>query len=123
TSITVQWTQGTNPSSVTPYVVNLSTASGFNGANDLSSTTFNLNATFTGLVPETTYYAEVKAVNFSGISTVYLNVGSTVTQSANAPTNLVYTGAISTSLRPQWTAHYPAGQSYILQVSPYACDF
>src|SRR5207244_9144189 len=98
---------GAKPSNVTHYVVNLSTTSSVDGVNDLSSTTFNLNATFTGLAPSTTYYAEVKAMNFSGISTTYLNVGSSVTLPANAPTNLIYTGATSTNLSAQWTSPFP----------------
>src|SRR5207248_2955892 len=61
--------------------------------------------------------------NFSGISTSYLFLNSTVTLPANAPTNLVFTGSNPTDLTASWTAPSPAGQTYILQVSTSQSDF
>src|SRR5262249_44220068 len=51
TSLTVNWQQNGNPSAVTRYDVEISTSNAFNGANDQTVTTYNLNNTFTGLVP------------------------------------------------------------------------
>ena len=89
TSITVTWTRGNNPATVTLYTVQLSTVSNFVGGTTLSSTTTNVNANFTSLVPDTVYNAQVKAINHSGISTAYVALGSTRTNAANVPTNRV----------------------------------
>src|SRR5207248_2990634 len=60
TSITVAWTRNGNPSGITKYIVELSTENGFGAGITLTSTTYNLNGTFTNLIPDTTYYAQVK---------------------------------------------------------------
>lgn len=96
TSVTVNWLANSNPTNVTQYVVNLSTVNGFATGTTLSSTTYNLNATFTSLSVATTYYAQVKTVNHSGLSTSFLTIGSTVTISS--ATTLTWTGATDT----QW---------------------
>src|SRR5262249_52216094 len=117
TSLTVTWDKGNNPANVTRYVINVSTSVNFDGSLDQSSSTYNLNASFTGLVPATTYYAEVKAVNHSGISTAFLNLGSTVTLGSPAPTGLVFIAATTQTLTAQWSPTTPPGSSYTLQVS------
>src|SRR4029077_4753598 len=93
TSVSVTWAENGNPLNVTKYVVQLSTTNGFNGANDLTTATYLSTATFTNLVPATTYYAHVKAVNHSEISTNYTFLGSTLTLTANPPTVLTFIGS------------------------------
>jgi hypothetical protein len=63
-----------------------------------SATTYSLSNTFTSLVPDTTYYSRVKAINHSGIETAYTDLGSTMTLKSPTPTGLVYTSATTTSL-------------------------
>src|SRR5205814_4755583 len=75
TSVTVNWLTGGNPSNVTKYIVQLSTVSDFLTGQLKSSTTYNLSGTFINLIPDTTYYAQVKAVNHSEIETSYLTLG------------------------------------------------
>src|SRR5205814_7932033 len=75
TSVTVNWLTGGNPSNVTKYIVELSTVSDFLTGQLKSSTTYNLSGTFINLIPDTTYYAQVKAVNHSEIETSYLTLG------------------------------------------------
>src|SRR6185295_14941727 len=82
-----------------------------------SATTYLLTATFDTLTPDSTYYAEVRAVNHSGIDTDYLQLGSTKTRTSNAPTNLQFTAASTNTLTATWTASDPAGNTYTLRVS------
>ncbi len=95
TSVTVQWDSNGNPLASTLYEIDLSTAVSFDGSLDQSSMTFNTSFSFTELTDETSYYARAKAINQSGISTVYTLLGSTVTQTI-AGVNRIWTGAIST---------------------------
>ncbi len=116
TSVTVTWSNNSN-STLTSYVTQLSTVSDFGSGNVLSSTTRVVSAEFTGLVPATTYYTRVKAVNNSGISTAWANLGSTITLTPNAPTSLHFTAAQTNSLTAAWSASNPPANSYTLQVS------
>jgi len=109
TSLTVSWQNGANPVDVTKYVVDLSTDSGFAPVATASSETYLLNGTFFTLVPDATYYAQVKAVNHSEIPTNYLALGSTKTLQTPIPTNLTFTAAAATNLTASWTAPNPAG--------------
>ncbi|OVE78360.1 hypothetical protein BVX98_00455, partial [bacterium F11] len=122
TSLTVTWTEGTNPPSVTWYVIEISTANNFTGGDDKSTETYGLNGQFTGLMPETTYYAQVKAVNHYGVHTNYLNLGSTETLPATEPGSFQYIASSSYSLTGDWTASDPAGDTYTMQLST-ANDF
>src|SRR5205814_9233647 len=117
TSVTVNWLSGGNPASVTKHIVELSTVNGFGSGTNLTSTTYNLNGVFTGLIPDATYYAQVKAVNHSEIPTAYLDLGSTKTLQSPIPTNLAYTTGTATSLTASWNATSPAGDSYTFRVS------
>src|SRR5205823_6652575 len=117
TSLTVNWTNGANPANVTKYIVELSTVSGFGSGTTVSSTTYNLSGIFINLIPDATYYGQVKALNHYDIETAYLALGSTKTNQANAPTGLAFTSATVSSLTASWNASSPAGNSYTLQVS------
>src|ERR1019366_4678122 len=75
TSITVTWQDGGNPSGTT-YQIQLSTTNSFNGSSDQTLQTAVLSQAFSNLDPATTYYAQVEAINYSGIPTGYLNLGS-----------------------------------------------
>lgn len=80
TTATITWTAGLNPASVTRYVVEVSTGAFPNAfGNNLSSSTYGLSATFTGLIAGTTYWSQVKAINHGNIATAYASIGSTVT--------------------------------------------
>ncbi|MCG3205053.1 MAG: hypothetical protein KCHDKBKB_01770 [Elusimicrobia bacterium] len=122
-SLTFAWTNGNNPEFITKYVAEISTAAFPNSyGENQSSTTYNLNAGFTGLRPGVTYYAQVKAVNHNEVGTLYLVLGTTVTKSAIAPTGLDYTDATSTTLTAGWNQVTLEDDFYTLQVSS-ANDF
>jgi hypothetical protein len=97
-SITMAWSNGFNPVSVTKYEVEISTVNDFTGTNDQISYTYNLNSTFTGLLAEVVYYGQVRALNHREVPSAYLVLGSTQTRVPNAPTNIHVTTATSTSI-------------------------
>src|SRR5262249_19056214 len=101
----------------------ISTSNNFTGANDQVAFTDNTDNTFIGLLAETVYYGQVRAVNHSGIPTSYLILGSTQTSIPNAPTNLHVTTATSTGLTAAWDSSVPAGNTYTLQLSTSNSDF
>src|SRR6185436_9786928 len=77
----------------------------------------NADAAFANLIPTTAYYGRVRALNHSGIATAWTALGSTTTLTPNAPTNLRYTGATTSSLTAAWDAPIPAGDNYTLQIA------
>lgn len=116
TSVTVQWDPATNPTDVTRYEVRLTT----NGALTppfTTHTTTDISDEFTGLSPFTTYYAQVRAINHFNIPTNWVALGSTQTRIPDAPTNLQFTNVWTSSVAVSWTAPFPAGSSYTLQVA------
>jgi len=121
-SMTVNWSSGTaasgyNPTGI-PYKVELSTTAGFNQIL-ISSQTYNLNSGFTGLTPNTTYYARVTAINNAGIATQAFNLGS-VSTLALQPTASVspITAVTATSMMFNWNnGGNPNGTSYALEYS------
>ncbi len=121
TSITVTWDKGINPALVTHYDVRLGTSSNFTGV-ETSIATDNLSADFTSLVPNTTYYGRVRAINHSGIPTTFLVLGSTRTQTTPTPTNLIYVAASTNTLTGTWTQINTPADTYTLEVST-AIDF
>lgn len=117
TSVTVTWLENSNPLNVTQYAVQLSTVQTFDSGNILSTGTTNLQVAFENLDSGTTYYAQAKAINHSGISTQWIPLGSTVTMAPQTPTNFHFTAAQPTSLTAAWNLPSPAGETYTLQVS------
>ena len=86
------WQAGGNPGG-TEYRAEVSTATDFSGPLT-SSVTVNLYGVMFGLLPNTTYYGRVAAVNGAGIPSGYLSLGSTVTF-IQAPT-AVYADEVTT---------------------------
>jgi len=78
-ALRVDWTAPDNPAA-TQYFCELSTTSGFNLTTVSTQAMYAVNyATFTGLSPNTTYYARVIARNGSYVYTDYTYAGSTRT--------------------------------------------
>ncbi len=117
TSITVTWLGNNNPFPATWFRVQLSTVPDFLSGTTLSSTTNNLNSTFSSLIPDSIYFGRVAAVNHSGVPTAFVNLGSTATLPVNAPTGLFISSAATNRLTGGWTASAPTGDSYTFQVS------
>ncbi|MCX5786277.1 MAG: fibronectin type III domain-containing protein [Elusimicrobia bacterium] len=105
-SVTVNWTQSTNPTGVTLYRAQASTDSAF-GLVAASSDTYNLNAVFPGLSPNTTYYARVAAISLNGIITDYKALGSTITW-VETPTRIYFDEVSSTAITAAAYAANPA---------------
>ena len=79
-ALTVSWSPNGNPEG-TAYQAAVSTASDFSGI-ALTSATAAGAAGFSGLVPNTTYYARVLAVNHGGQPTPFTVVPATITPAA-----------------------------------------
>lgn len=67
-SITINWKRGSNPPDITYYLAKISSEAAFSGT-VLSSVTASLTATFTGLVPNASYYLQVSALNLTNVPT------------------------------------------------------
>jgi len=118
-SAAAQWGANGNSAS-THYTLNLSTAANFTGTL-FSSTTYNLSATLTGMSPNATYYAEVRAFNNYGIATSFVALGSTVTQASEPlasalPFNPVYASSLTVGFQNGSPAN-PTGTVYDVQLS------
>ena len=112
------WTANGNPP-LTNYQAVLSTGSSpsTNGfAGNFVSTTTNLSATFTPLIPNTTYFVDVKDFN-GGVSSVYTPLGSTITW-ANPPAVGTSPVVLSTQITANWgTGNNPPGTTYVAEIS------
>ncbi|MEK7384433.1 MAG: LamG-like jellyroll fold domain-containing protein, partial [Elusimicrobiota bacterium] len=106
----------------TLYDVQLSSFSNFNVF--YTSRTLNLAAAFTGLSPNTTYYAQAAALNRSGIATAFTALGSTATLAvAPGPVVTTYTAITANSFTMSWSSgtptpgYNPDGTTYAAQIS------
>src|SRR5262249_45375712 len=119
TQLRANWTSNGNLDG-TSYTVVLSTADspGTNGfPGNLSITTALSSATFSGLVPNTLYFADVNASNAGGNS-AFTDLGSVATL-ANPPTPVAPTGIGTNQITARWgTNGNPAGTQYLVQASP-----
>ena len=122
-SMTVSWTAGFNPISITTYTVELSTASDFNAyASSISFSTMpaggSPTASFAGLSGLTTYYFRVKALNHNGIFSAFAELGSTRTllNALPAPVLGALTQVGVSSLTASWTL-VPGATGYTLSAS------
>jgi len=127
-SMTVNWSSGTAASGYDPagtlYKVELSTASGFNPVFN-SSQTYNLNAGFANLIPNTTYYARSQAINQGGAATAFAVLGSTLMPAAipGQPMGAAYTEIYTSSMTVNWSSgtvasgYNPAGTLYKVELS------
>lgn len=115
---TVIWNSNGNPNG-TFYKAVISTGAspGANGfAGNVSSTTANLYASYSGLIPNTAYFAAVQALG-SGGNSPFSSLGSTVTL-ANAPLSASPVSISSTQITIAWLANSnPSGTGYIAQAS------
>ncbi|MFA5809833.1 MAG: LamG-like jellyroll fold domain-containing protein, partial [Thermoleophilia bacterium] len=122
-SLTVNFSSGTpqNPAG-TAYQVQLSSFSDFNVY--AASTTANLYAAFTGLAVNTTWFAQVRAQNYSGSVTDFTDLSSTATL-AVAPGIAVstYSNLTANGFTLAWSSgsasagYNPQGTNYAAQIS------
>ncbi|MCX5786275.1 MAG: fibronectin type III domain-containing protein [Elusimicrobia bacterium] len=104
-AVTVNWTQNTNPTGTTLYRTQMSFDPAF-GVGFVTNS-YNLSASFRGLVVNTTYYFRVAAVNGNGVMTAYTTLGSTMTL-VEAPTSIYFDEVSSTSITASGYAATPA---------------
>ncbi|MBI4668674.1 MAG: fibronectin type III domain-containing protein [Elusimicrobia bacterium] len=100
-SLAFQWNTNGN-SNETLFIADISSVVGF-ASNIISSQTLLNNASYTSLIPNTTYFTRVKARNHAGTDTDPLVMASTVTL-ANPPLTMAstYTAVAVSSLTFQW---------------------
>ncbi|MCX7956538.1 MAG: fibronectin type III domain-containing protein [Endomicrobia bacterium] len=108
TSITSRWLDNGNPDG-TIYICEVSSTTGFVVV--LSSQTTVLQAVFSNLQPNTTYYSRVKAKNFNSIDTAYVSLGSTITQ-CSLPDILPIEEVYLSSITVVWSSGTPANPEY-----------
>lgn len=107
-SLTVIWSSGSaagfNPPG-TMYQVELSTVGEFNQLISSMQTT-DLDVSFIELVPNTSYYARVRAVDYGGSATAFTLLGSSRTYAVvpGLPEGEVYAGVSSVSLAISWSS-------------------
>ncbi len=117
TSATVSWTANGNPAG-TVYEVHASTAATLDGANDSTMTVTGLSGQITGLIPDTLYYVSVRAINYAGVPTVWLSLGSGITGVQPPQPPYLFLSTTTTSFRLTWASGgNPAGVQYAIERS------
>ena len=115
TALTFSWSANGNRYPGTLYRVVSSTAPdplAPGGAVAVSSLTYNLNLSSSGLAANTTYYFRVAGVNKNGVSTAYTAAAGTATL-AYLPVFGSFTGVSASAISLDWTAGgNPAGTLY-----------
>lgn len=121
TAATLNWSSGTaaggyNPSG-TRYELQISTAFDFSGT-VISSITYSLFAGTSNLNANTTYYFQVRALNNSGVPTLFVNLGSTSTLAASLVAGSFSNMGVYT-IQANWTTvpSNPGWTLYELQTS------
>ena len=115
TQITANWIANGNPPGTT-YVAQISIDPGFSSGTS-SDTTSNNFLTFPGLVPNTTYYMRVQALNYNNAATGFTPLPSALTL-ANPPIAAAPTNIQATQITANWLANgNPVGTTYIAQIS------
>jgi hypothetical protein len=110
-STTVRWSANGNPLAATTFTVVLSTAPDYSAGGapyQLSLDTVPVwpGASFAGLVPNTTYFVSLTAVNFNGVRTASLAGGSTSTLAADPALGAqTFTGVSTDTLNLLWSAN------------------
>ncbi|MGH7441897.1 MAG: LamG-like jellyroll fold domain-containing protein, partial [bacterium] len=123
-SLTLSFNNGSPPNPTgTIYDVQISTDPGFSIWTD--SFTANLNASYSGLFVNTTYYAQVAAENGIGEPTAYQALGSTSTLAVlPATVGTTYSNIAATGFTLSWssgtasTGYNPDNTTYEAQASP-----
>jgi titin len=111
TSVTANWLANGNPSG-TEYQAERATDSGFTTDLANSGWVTATNATFNGLLPNTTYYLRVKARNTDTVQTGYTDLPASQTAPA-PPTSAAHTGVAATQVTANWGANgNPGGTEY-----------
>jgi hypothetical protein len=106
----------TGTGSVLTYIAEVSTASDFSAVVQSSDTLGPATFTFTGLTPNTTYFARAYAVNQDLVGGASL-AASTVTHPA-APAATAFAAATDSSAQSAWSANgNPAGTKYEASIS------
>ena len=110
------WTANGNPQN-TAYVAEISKDNFVSVS--FSSTTLNIPASFAGLIPNTTYTARVRAVNFSGSAGPYANPVVSTATLAVSPQSAVSSFTLTDGgLTMNWAAgDNPSGTIYEAEVS------
>ncbi len=114
TSVSFAWASGGNASG-TRYQAEISSISAVGAASSTVITTA-LSLTFSGLLPDTTYYARVKALGLIGFDSAYLTVGSTMT-SLTPPTSVRFSSATTTTLQMDWQSTTGPDIEFISEVT------
>ena len=117
-TLTFTWASGGNPGG-TSYTVELSSSGFAPGTAISSASTLALSQTFSGLLPNTTYYGRARAVNMDNVPGGYSAAVAAVTlplspSLAAAP----FTGGTSSGLTFNWTANgNPQNTTYVAEIS------
>ena len=101
--ITANWGNNNNPPGTT-YVAQISVDPGFSSGP--SSSTVNTFAAFLGLLPDTTYFMRVQAVNAAGIPTLPFTLLPSAVTHENAPAapgGAAFSNVTSTQIQTNWT--------------------
>ncbi len=116
TGMTVSWSTGTNPAG-TLYQAEISASASFTPLAG-SSSTRNTFASFTGLTPNTLYFARALAISQGGLATAYTTFGSTPTI-VLAPTLPAqpFSNQSADGFTFTFIGGNPAGTSYLVRVS------
>jgi len=122
-AIQANWTAGLDPAG-TLYQLQVSPSAGFAGT-VTSSFTYNVSASTAGLVPNTTYFFQVLALNNDGAATPFVGLGSTSTlAAAPSPAAVSISSVFSTSVTLNWLANGdPLGFTTYTIVASTASDF
>ncbi len=117
-TVTFNWTDGVNPGG-TRYIVELSSAGFAPGTAISSAATLALSQTFSGLLPNTTYYGRAKAVNADEIPSGYSPAAGAVTLPLSpAPAVPPFSGVTSAGITFSWTANgNPQNTVYVAELS------
>lgn len=76
-SVTLNWGRGLNPPDVTYYLAQISSTAFADAI--FSSTTLTTSATFYGLIPNTSYYLRISALNHTSVPTIPVSLGTALT--------------------------------------------
>ncbi|MDA8242660.1 MAG: fibronectin type III domain-containing protein [Elusimicrobia bacterium] len=109
-TLNLRWSSNSNPPD-TRYLVEMDDDPAY-GSPQTSSTTVLSSATFSGLIPNTTYYSRVTAINRRGRATPAVDFSPTAT-GAYDPVAGVYSGIGASSVTLNWgRGANPAGVTY-----------
>lgn len=117
-TFTFTWGDGGNPGG-TSYTVEISSSGFAPGAHISSAATLALSQTFSGLLPNTTYFVRVKAVNMDNVPSGYPPAVTVVTLTLPpALASPPFSGVSASGLALGWTADgNPQNTAYVAEIS------